>query len=46
MVELSKYSTSSRIALKMMTGNVIISELDALMYVVVSRENQALWGNN
>jgi len=29
-----------------MTGNVIISELDAPMYVTISRENQALWGNN
>jgi hypothetical protein len=30
----------------MMTRNVIISELDALMCIVVSRENQDLWGIN
>jgi hypothetical protein len=27
-----------------MTGNVAISEVDALMYVVLSRKTRALWG--
>jgi len=30
----------------MINGHVIISELDTVMCVVVSRENQALWGIN
>ena len=37
MVEFSKLSTSLKILLEKMTGNVVISEVDALMYVVLSK---------
>jgi hypothetical protein len=37
MVEYSKQSASLKIILKLMTGNVVISEADALTYVVLSK---------
>ena len=37
MVEFSKYSTSWQIILELMNGSVVISEINALMYVVISR---------
>ena len=37
MVEISKQSTSWKIILEPMSGNVVISEVDALMYVVLSK---------
>jgi len=36
MVEFTKLSTSWKIASEMMTGNVIVSEIGALMYVILS----------
>jgi len=46
MVEFSKYTTSWRIVLELMTGNVVISEVAALIYVVLSKaENTCLIGN-
>jgi len=40
MVEFSKYSTSWKIILEPITGNVVLSEEDALMYVVKSKERK------
>jgi hypothetical protein len=37
MVEFSKWPTSWKIILVLMTGTVVISEVDAVMYVVVSK---------
>ena len=37
MDEFSKQPTSWKITLETMTGNVVISEVDALMYVVLSK---------
>jgi hypothetical protein len=40
MIEFSKYLTSWQIALETMTGNVAISEVDALTYVLLSKEGK------
>ena len=46
MVKYSKYSTSWKIILEIMTGNVAISEVVAPMYVVPSKaETTCLAGN-
>jgi len=37
MVEFSKLPTSWKIILEPMTGNVIISKVDTLMYVILSK---------
>jgi hypothetical protein len=37
MFEFSKYHNSWKIILEPMTGNVVISEVDAVMYVVLSK---------
>jgi hypothetical protein len=37
MVEFAKYSTSWQIILELMNGSVVISEINSLMYVVLSR---------
>ena len=37
MVELSKLSASWRILFVLMTGNVVISEVDAVLYVALSK---------
>jgi hypothetical protein len=37
MVEASRYSTSWKVILEMMNGNVVISEVDALNYVALSK---------
>jgi flagellar basal body P-ring protein FlgI len=45
MVELSKYTTSWKIVLELKTGNVVISEVAAVIYVVVSKaKNHVLYG--
>jgi hypothetical protein len=40
MVEFAKYSTSWKIVLEPITGIVFISEKDAFMYVVLSKERK------
>lgn len=40
MVDFSKQPTSSKIIMEPMTGNVIISEVYALMYVVLSKAEE------
>ena len=42
MVKFSKYSTSWKIILEWMIGNVVISEVDAVMYVVLSKAGKHL----
>ena len=42
MVEFSKQPTSGKITLAAMTGNVVISEVDALMYVLLSQVEKYL----
>jgi hypothetical protein len=37
MAELSKYSTSWKITLETMPGNDVISEVDAVVYVLLSK---------
>jgi hypothetical protein len=37
MVDFSKYSTSWKIVLELMIGSVVVSEVDAVMYVVLSK---------
>jgi hypothetical protein len=37
MVEFSKFTISWKIIVEPMTGNVVTSEIDALMYVVLSK---------
>jgi hypothetical protein len=37
MVEFSKYSTSWKIILEQMTGNVVISEVHALLCIILSK---------
>jgi hypothetical protein len=45
MVELLKYPASWKIILEWMIGNVVISEVDALLYVVLSKaENCVPYG--
>ena len=46
MTEFSKYTTSWKIVLELMTGNVVISEVAAVIqvYVVQSIKTRALWG--
>jgi len=47
MVEFSKLPTSWKIILEPMIGNVVIFEVDALIYVVLSKEEKhALWGSS
>jgi len=44
MVEFSKFTISWKIIAEPMTGNVVTSEVDVLMYVVLSKaEKRALW---
>jgi len=40
MAEFAKYSTFWKIMLKPITDNVVISEEDALMYIVLSKERK------
>jgi hypothetical protein len=45
MAELLKWSASWKIILELMMGNVVKSEAEALMCVVLSKtEQRALWG--
>ena len=39
-VELTKEHTSRKIVLELLIGNVVISETDAIMYVVLSKEEK------
>jgi hypothetical protein len=47
MVKLSKWPTSWKLILKLMTDNVVISEVDTIMYIVLSKaQKYCLMGIN